>query len=184
MPHFGMAADADLVPIWIVEVGTVVVGMIVRAQPRCSVVGCSMGQSPFVSAINTRSVTGEERNHLAVPRARVIAVERAADQKKWAINTVFHPSGPLCLWSTKFENEAQLAHYARVESVSTVKVRDSEMHVRQKHDAVHCRFCVPAWSPARYGRTRGRGGRMAVRGQLATHCGYSRPPVAVAATTE
>ena len=75
----------------------------------------------------------------------------------------------------KFEDEAQLAHYARVESVSTVEVRDSEMHVRQKHDAVHCPFCVPAWSPARYGRTRGRGGRMAVRGQLATQSDSRQP---------
>ena len=78
-PHCGMATYADFIPIQVVKVGTVVVGMVVRAQPGCSVVNRSMGQSPFVSAINTRSVTGKERDHLAVPRARVISVERAAD---------------------------------------------------------------------------------------------------------
>ena len=41
--RLAMTANAYLVAIWIAKVGAVVFGMIMRAQPGCSVIGSAMG---------------------------------------------------------------------------------------------------------------------------------------------
>jgi len=90
-----MTADTELIAVGITKIGTVVVGMIVRAKA-----GRALGASTSASAASWQWSTGgaigrQQGDHLAVAGRGGLAIERPADQEqRRATPGAIQPSQP------------------------------------------------------------------------------------------
>lgn len=78
-----MANHADLVALGIPEIGAVVVGVVLRPQPRSAFVRTAIQQGCCMSSVDLLPGACEEGKHLTIARLVRLSVERRRDHEEW-----------------------------------------------------------------------------------------------------
>jgi hypothetical protein len=126
-----MASHTQLVSIRVFEIRAVVVGVVLRPQPRRPVAMAAVGDGRRVRGIHLRTGAGGKGRHLAVAR-RVQTFKGAADEKKRARVGVALPSGPGLGGVNKTRLNAQCRHHGLVEGEGAVEVGDADVDVGEQ----------------------------------------------------
>ena len=77
-----VTGDANLVALSVAEVGTEVVGVVLRAQARRAFGSASVGQCHLIRAKNDLSALGQERDHLTIACLVFLVVVGSPDEEK------------------------------------------------------------------------------------------------------
>jgi hypothetical protein len=128
-----MAANAQLVAVWVAEISAVVVGVIVRPKPRGPLTSGATHDRSRVATVYGISARSKQRHHLPIARCGGLTIVGTPNQEEGSILTGLYPPGPLVLRLEKLECITEFIHHAAIKLECALDDSNSDMHVRQ-----HC----------------------------------------------
>lgn len=128
-----MTTDAELVAVGITEIGAIVVGMVLRSQPRLAFAVSAIRDRDAVTFVDGGSGGSEQCHHLPISCRGAFAVVGTPDKKKRPRGVRWSPAGPGFLRLRKFEREAEFVHDDRIEGEGAGEIRDADEDMRQHH---------------------------------------------------